>query len=102
MLVSLLTLIIPAPLALGKLGILLEILLRMPKVDKTENSLHAFEEKKRLCYLNNSVDCKIVLSSSKKKKCVICSIESLLKMMKNVFYFILKAIFILKIFKFLY
>ena len=46
MLVSLLTLIIPAPLALGKLGILLEILLRMPKVDKTENSLHAFEEKK--------------------------------------------------------
>ena len=69
MLVSLLTLIMPAPLALGKLGILLEILLRMPKVDKTENSLHAFEEKKRLCYLNNSVDCKIVLSSSKKKMC---------------------------------
>lgn len=46
MLVSLLTLIIPAPLALGKLSILLEILLRMPKVDKTENSLHALKKKK--------------------------------------------------------
>ena len=36
-----------------------------------------------------------------KKICVICLIESPLKMMKNAFYFILKAIFILKIFKFL-
>ena len=32
---------------------------------------------------------------------LICLIESPLKMMKNVFYFILKALFVLKIFKFL-
>ena len=43
---------------------------------------------------------KVRLSPSK-KICVICLIESPLKMMKNAFYFILKAIFILKIFKFL-
>ena len=36
-----------------------------------------------------------------KKICVICVIESPLKVMKNAFYFILKAIFVLKIFKFL-
>ena len=35
------------------------------------------------------------------KKCVICCIEGPLKMMKNAFYFILKAPFVLKIFKFL-
>ena len=34
------------------------------------------------------------------KKCVIAFIETPLKMMKNIFYFILKALFILKIFKF--
>ena len=33
--------------------------------------------------------------------CVICLIESPLKMMKNVFYFVLKAFFVLKIFWFL-
>ena len=38
---------------------------------------------------------------SSKKKYVIFLIESPLKMMKNAFYFILKALFILKIFKFL-
>ena len=43
---------------------------------------------------------KVGLSPSK-KICVICLIESPLKMMKNVFYFILKALFVLKIFKFL-
>ena len=32
---------------------------------------------------------------------LICLIESPLKMMKNVFYFMLKALFVLKIFKFL-
>ena len=32
---------------------------------------------------------------------IICLIESPLKMMKNAFYFILKALFILKIFEFL-
>ena len=36
-----------------------------------------------------------------KKICVICLIESPLKMMKNAFYFILKALFVLKLFKFL-
>ena len=35
------------------------------------------------------------------KNCVICLIDSPLKMMKNVFYFILKAIFVLKILKLL-
>ena len=43
---------------------------------------------------------KVGLSLSK-KKCVICFIESPLKMMKNAFYFILKALSVLKIFKFL-
>ena len=36
-----------------------------------------------------------------KKNHVFCFIESLFKMMKNAFYFILKALFVLKIFKFL-
>ena len=36
-----------------------------------------------------------------KIKNIICVIESPLKIMKNAFYFILKALFILKIFKFL-
>ena len=40
---------------------------------------------------------KVGLSPS--KKIVICLIESPLKMMNNVFYFILKHFFILKIFK---
>ena len=34
-------------------------------------------------------------------KCVVCFIESPLEMMKNAFYFILKALFVLKMFKFL-
>ena len=43
---------------------------------------------------------KVVLSPSE-KNCVIYFIENPLKMMKNVFSFILKALFVLKIFKFL-
>ena len=43
---------------------------------------------------------KVRLSPSE-KSCVICLIESPLKMMKNAFYFILKALFVLKMFKFL-
>ena len=39
--------------------------------------------------------------SPSKKVYFICFIESPLKMMKNAFYFILKALFVLKIFKFL-
>ena len=36
-----------------------------------------------------------------KKNCFICFNDSPSKVMKNVFYFILKALFVLKIFKFL-
>ena len=43
---------------------------------------------------------KIGLSPSK-KDCVVCLIESPLRMTKNVFYFVLKAFFVLKIFTFL-
>ena len=43
---------------------------------------------------------KVRLSRSK-KNCVIYMIESPSKMAKNTFYFILKALFVLKIFKFL-
>ena len=42
---------------------------------------------------------KVGLSPSK-KNCVVCLIKIPLKMMKNIFYFILKALFVLKIFKF--
>ena len=47
-----------------------------------------------------SEDIKVGLSPSK-KICLISLIESPLKLIKNAFYFILKAIFVLKIFKFL-
>ena len=40
-------------------------------------------------------------SNLAKTNCVICFIESALKMMENAFYFILKALSVLKIFKFL-
>ena len=43
---------------------------------------------------------KVGLSPSE-KICVVCFIESPLKMMKNAFYLILKAVLVLKIFKFL-
>ena len=43
---------------------------------------------------------KLGLSPSK-KNCIICFTESPLKMMKNAFFFILKALFLLKTFKFL-
>ena len=43
---------------------------------------------------------KVGLSPSK-KICIIYLMESPFKMMKNAFYFILKALFVLKIFKFL-
>ena len=38
--------------------------------------------------------------SPPQKNCIICLIEIPLKMMKNAFYFILKALFVLKIFNF--
>ena len=48
----------------------------------------------------NTQEFKVGLSPSK-TKCVICLIESPLKIMKNGFYFILKALSVIKIFKFL-
>ena len=51
-------------------------------------------------WMYNGCSFKVGLSPSK-KNCVVYFIESPLKMMKNTFYFILKALFILKIFKFL-
>ena len=45
------------------------------------------------------VDIFKVESSPSRKNCFICFNESPLKMIKNAFYFILKALFILKIFK---
>ena len=39
--------------------------------------------------------------SPSKKVCFICFYERPLKIMKNAFYYILKALFVLKIFKFL-
>ena len=47
----------------------------------------------------NGIYVKVGLSPLK-KNCGICLIESPLKMMKNTFYFILKALFVLKIFNF--
>ena len=59
--------------------------------------------KKRTYYLFNDIinikNLKVGLSFSK-KNCVICFIDSPLKIMKNAFYFILKPLFVLKIFKF--
>ena len=43
----------------------------------------------------------VKLNNKNTKICFICFIESPLKVMKNDFYFILKALFVLKIFKFL-
>ena len=43
----------------------------------------------------------IVGLSPSEKIYVVCIIERSLKMMKNVFYFIVKALFVLKVFKFL-
>ena len=51
------------------------------------------------CFMTK-IDIKVGLSPSQ-KICIICLSESPLKMMKNAFYFILKVLFILKIFKFL-
>ena len=50
--------------------------------------------------VSEETDIKARLSTSK-KICVVFLIESPLKMMKNAFYFILKALLVLKIFRFL-
>ena len=49
------------------------------------------------CYMHESVKVGFLPS---KKKSFICRNESPLKIIKNVFYFILKALFVLKIFQF--
>ena len=49
--------------------------------------------------INQKVKLKLKLTLTFQKKCIICFVE--ITMMKNAFYFILKALFILKIFKFL-
>ena len=54
----------------------------------------------RLLDSNVMIYFKVRLSPTK-NICVICLIESPLTMMKNAFYFILKALFVLKLFKFL-
>ena len=51
------------------------------------------------CFMTK-IGIKVGLTLSK-RFCVICLIEIPLKMMKNAFYFIFKALFVLKIFKFL-
>ena len=50
---------------------------------------------------NMSINIKVGLSPSKEIYVLFTSMESRLKMMKNAFYFIVKALFVLKIFKFL-
>ena len=63
-------------------------------------AVHPLAEKLTLQQNSTLWRIKVGLPPSK-KNCVICFIESPLKMMKNAFYFILKALFFLKIFKFL-
>ena len=62
--------------------------------------IHFLKIGKLVLSLSLSLSAKFGLSPSK-KNCVIFLIGSPLRMMKTVFYFILKALFIFKIFKFL-
>ena len=61
-----------------------------------------FDSKKANSKLNHIHE-RILKSGSHlpRKICIICFIESSLKLIKNAFYFIVKALFFLKIFKFL-
>ena len=55
-----------------------------------------------LCLFVNTILIQVLFKvglSSSKKNCVICFIESPLKTIKNAFYFIVKALFVLKIFQ---
>ena len=54
-----------------------------------------------ISYLKESLNFELKVGLSRSKKIGICFIESPLKVIKNTFYFILKACFVLKIFKFL-
>ena len=72
---------------------------------ETESTLHFFLHCQNYATLGRAIkthlkNVKVGLPPSK-KNCVICLIENPLKMIKNAFYFILKALFVLKIFKFL-
>ena len=58
-------------------------------------------DRNEIIFIDKNVSNLKVGLSPPKKICVICLMESPLKMMKNAFYFVLKALFALKIFKFL-
>ena len=53
------------------------------------------QKKKKKKKMGNKLEVRL---SSSKKVCLICLIESPLKMMKNALYFVLKALFVLKVF----
>ena len=87
--------------------LLINSLLPLLSTTKFLNDNHIFYKYRFGFRRNHSTD--LVLSFLKisqtlkfqKKNCIICFIENPLKMMKNDFYFILKALLVLKIFKLL-
>ena len=60
-----------------------------------------FNNRKIDIFSKSKVDFNQSRTSPSKKSCIICFIESSLKMMKNAFSFILKALLVWKIFQFL-
>ena len=70
----------------------------MNKMKQRSNT--AFSQPNRLS--DRNPDSHLEKKKEKKRRSIICFNESPLKMMKNVFYFILKALFVLKIFTFIY
>ena len=76
----------------------------LPKIDQTITSsmrMVNFDIISKLSYSTHHISNLKSDSHLPKKICVICFIESPLKMIKNTFYFMLKALFVLEIFKFL-
>ena len=76
----------------------------LPPFLANDSSDEAKANEVRVRFLKSSFEDRLHLKSDShlsKKICIICLIESPLKVMKNAFYFILKALFVLKIFKFL-
>ena len=76
----------------------------LPKIDQTITSsmrMVNFGIISKLSYSTHHISNLKSDSHLPKKICVICFIESPLKMIKNTFYFMLKALFVLEIFKFL-
>ena len=68
----------------------------MTHLPQFEHNMNFLYKPKTVTFIHSKFD-----SYLPKKNCVICFDESPLKMMKNAFYFILKVLFVLKIFKFL-